>query len=305
MAIAAEEEVLLEVEAVESVYGDDCRVVRRFPPHLHVHIRPRTADDSSQQFVDVVLGIQLGDKEAVEILSSMNHPDGNCPMCLNPLVHEVGHDLFLPFMKLMSCYHCFHRWWSWLQEQNETRIENGRDTSVSLGSSDVNDIIKQPVGNCPVCRKVFHAEDIRHVLDLLDTDHSQLTLEATDLDSNAEEILHNERENERRETFAALLKKQEENSGLFEPNKTVELMPGIFLHESTPLMTASIAQSACEQSENSTGNSVTQSNSSQKPNVSDHRNSNTRRRNRAHPPRRKDVNSQSSRTAGDSGLGER
>ncbi|KAK1303190.1 hypothetical protein QJS10_CPB11g00274 [Acorus calamus] len=183
MAIAAEEEVLLEVEAVESVYGDDCRVVRRFPPHLHVHIRPRTADDSSQQVSAFYLpshyywqypseppclnivefkGLDvkrqahlihsLQDKaqdlsscqmlvalceEAVEILSSMNHPDGNCPMCLNPLVHEVGHDLFLPFMKLMSCYHCFHseciiRWWSWLQEQNETRIENGREILLFL-----------------------------------------------------------------------------------------------------------------------------------------------------------------------------
>ncbi|KAK1274216.1 hypothetical protein QJS04_geneDACA012515 [Acorus gramineus] len=320
MAVAAEEEVLLEVEAVESVYGDDCRVVCRFPPHLHVLIRPRTADDSSQQFVEVVLGIQLGDKYPSE------------PPCLNivefkgldvkrqtHLIHSLqdkAQDLSSCQMLVALCENCsltlskgiveaymapssesecIIRWWSWLQEQNETRVENGRDTSVSLGSSDVSDIIKQPVGNCPVCRKVFHAEDIRHVLDLLDTDHSQLTLEATDLDSDAEEILHNERENERREIFAAFLKKQEENSGLFEPNKTVELMPGIFLHESTPLVTASTTESACEQSENSTGNSVTQSNSSQKPNASDHRNSNTRRRNRAHPPRRKDVNSQSSR----------
>ncbi|KAK1324486.1 hypothetical protein QJS10_CPA01g02801 [Acorus calamus] len=180
----------------------------------------------------------------------------NCSLTLSKGIVEA-------YVAPSSESECIIRWWSWLQEQNETRIENGRDTSVSLGSSDVNDIIKQPVGNCPVCRKVFHAEDIRHVLDLLDTDHSQLTLEATDLD--------NERENERRETFAALLKKQEENSGLFEPNKTVELMPGIFLHESTPLMTASTTEPACEQSENSTGNSVTQSNSLQKPNEFKHK----------------------------------
>ncbi|KAB8115599.1 hypothetical protein EE612_056202 [Oryza sativa] len=48
-AAEAEEEVRQEVEAVASVYGDDCRVVRGFPPHLVVHVRPRTADDSSQQ----------------------------------------------------------------------------------------------------------------------------------------------------------------------------------------------------------------------------------------------------------------
>lgn len=47
--MAEEDDVRLEVEAVLAVYGGDCRVIREFPPHLAVHIRPRTADDSSQQ----------------------------------------------------------------------------------------------------------------------------------------------------------------------------------------------------------------------------------------------------------------
>lgn len=45
----AEEEVLIEVEAVLAVYGDDCVILDSFPPHLHLHIKPRTADISSQQ----------------------------------------------------------------------------------------------------------------------------------------------------------------------------------------------------------------------------------------------------------------
>jgi len=45
----AEEELRLELEAVAAVYGDDVRVLRDLPPHLVVHVRPRTADDSSQQ----------------------------------------------------------------------------------------------------------------------------------------------------------------------------------------------------------------------------------------------------------------
>lgn len=49
MAMVEEEEVRLEVEAVQAVYGDDCRVILDYPPHLNVRIRPRTADDSSQQ----------------------------------------------------------------------------------------------------------------------------------------------------------------------------------------------------------------------------------------------------------------
>ncbi|RRT52916.1 hypothetical protein B296_00044761 [Ensete ventricosum] len=48
-AMAAEEDVRLEVEAVQAVYGADCIVIRDFPPHVTVHIRPRTAEDSSQQ----------------------------------------------------------------------------------------------------------------------------------------------------------------------------------------------------------------------------------------------------------------
>jgi hypothetical protein len=43
------EEARLEVEAVQAVYGDDCCVIDEFPPHLTVHIVPRTAEDSSQQ----------------------------------------------------------------------------------------------------------------------------------------------------------------------------------------------------------------------------------------------------------------
>uniref|UniRef100_M8AQK8 Uncharacterized protein n=1 Tax=Aegilops tauschii TaxID=37682 RepID=M8AQK8_AEGTA len=49
MAAEAEEEVRLEVEAVAAVYGEDCCVYCDFPPHLVVHVRPNTADDSSQQ----------------------------------------------------------------------------------------------------------------------------------------------------------------------------------------------------------------------------------------------------------------
>lgn len=45
----AEEEVMAEVEAAQAVYGDDCQVIQAYPPHLHVHLKPRTAEVSSQQ----------------------------------------------------------------------------------------------------------------------------------------------------------------------------------------------------------------------------------------------------------------
>ncbi|KAJ8573392.1 hypothetical protein K7X08_009903 [Anisodus acutangulus] len=55
-------------------------------------------------------------EEAVERLSSMNHPDGECPLCLYPLVDE-DEGSSAPFMKLMSCFHCecIIRWWNWLE----------------------------------------------------------------------------------------------------------------------------------------------------------------------------------------------
>ncbi|XP_072963681.1 uncharacterized protein [Typha angustifolia] len=182
--MADEEELCLEVEAMQAVYGDDCRVIQEFPPHLAVHIRPRTAGDSSQQFVEVILGIKSSIQypmepphvyviemkgldenrqahlitrikqkacelssnlmlvalceEAVEILSSVNHPEGNCPLCLYPLVSEDKSGSSLPFMKLMSCFHCFHseciiRWWKWLQEQDDSNCPE-EIISVTVGS---------------------------------------------------------------------------------------------------------------------------------------------------------------------------
>lgn len=44
-----EEEVAMEMEAVEAVYGEDCDILDSYPPHLHLHIKPRTAEISSQQ----------------------------------------------------------------------------------------------------------------------------------------------------------------------------------------------------------------------------------------------------------------
>lgn len=62
MAEELTEEVMMEVEAVQAVYGDDCIVLNRFPPHLHIHIKPRTADVHSQQFVEATLEIQASAK---------------------------------------------------------------------------------------------------------------------------------------------------------------------------------------------------------------------------------------------------
>lgn len=49
----AEEEVVGEIEALQAVYGDDCLLLQTYPVSFHLHIKPRTADDSSQQVISI------------------------------------------------------------------------------------------------------------------------------------------------------------------------------------------------------------------------------------------------------------
>uniref|UniRef100_A0A1D1YRX2 E3 ubiquitin-protein ligase RNF25 n=1 Tax=Anthurium amnicola TaxID=1678845 RepID=A0A1D1YRX2_9ARAE len=347
MERAAEEgEVRAEVEAVQAVYGGDCRVLRPFPPHIDVYIRPRTADDSSQQFVEAVLGLRAGAQypdepphivllqskgldakrkehlttilqnkaqdlssylmlvalceEAVEVLSNMNHPEGNCPLCLYPLFQEDAN--ILPFMKLMSCFHCFHRecilrWWSWLQQQAENNVSNEAISSALLENQrGMHASVHKSVGNCPVCRMVFHSKDIEHVLDLLETCASKVSFEGADAKEDDEKsVLESDAENTRRQQFEALLKLQQENSGLIEPKKDLVVTPGMFLPEHVTQHTVAPGN-IVEHSEDGESNAMLMVDSNgalntRADNVHKHA---SMRRGRSHNPR-KHLNGQSSR----------
>ncbi|CAA2966736.1 E3 ubiquitin- ligase RNF25 [Olea europaea subsp. europaea] len=161
----------------------------------------------------------------------MNHPDGNCPLCLYPLVDEDAGSNSLPFMKLMSCFHCFHcdciiRWWNWLKMQNDTNL-----STASTSCRDIRDkqgmhkMMEESMGKCPVCRKVFLAKDIEHVLNLVGT-HTQLDSGGIEVDKD---FLEPESEKIRKEKFEAVLKRQQENSGLIEPKRNEVLLPGMYL----------------------------------------------------------------------------
>ncbi|KAF8081365.1 hypothetical protein N665_0890s0003 [Sinapis alba] len=316
-----EEEVAMEMEAVEAVYGEEAVIVDSYPPHLHLHIKPRTAEISSQQFVEAVVRIQAGYEypeeppeislieskgldeqrqkllmgfvkekaselssslmlvalceEAVERLTIMNHPDGDCPLCLYPLFPEDGEGNQIPFMKLMSCFHCFHceciiRWWNWLHTEKEADSENGdntlrlrRETSDQeggLGSAD------KSLGNCPVCRKVVHASDIEHVLGLVGSQSSQqVTEQDSGLVQGEEEedpLLQSESENMKRERFEAILKTQEEKGGLVQPKKNISVVPGMYLPPPAPASSSSNQEEAQEQVEHKEAESETNSSSS-------------------------------------------
>lgn len=329
----AEEEVVIEVDAVQAVYGDDCLVLQSYPPHIQIHIKPRTAEISSQQFVEAVIGIRAGpqypeeppdiniaeskgldeqrknhlitgiqDKacelssclmlvalceEAVEMLSSMNHPEGNCPLCLYPLVEEAAGRDSLPFMKLMSCFHCFHceciiRWWNWLQSEKEVIPTNLSGPSVRgsrsmLNQRSVHAAAEESTGSCPVCRKVFHAKDIEHVLDLVGA-HSQLSSGDAKLNED-ENLMESDSEKFRREKFEAILKVQHENSGLIEPRKNEVLLPGMFLPPPIPeTTTVSVNETTDPQNtESNVRAEANSSGSSNRPRTSEHRNSGMRK----------------------------
>ncbi|XP_062198339.1 uncharacterized protein LOC133901059 [Phragmites australis] len=137
-------EVREELEVVVAVYGDDIRVLRDLPPHLVVHypkeppyiyaVESKGLDENRQAYLISSIKNKAQElsnypmlvtlcEEAGEILSNMNHPAGDCPLYLYPLVGEDKDGSALPFMKLMSCYHSFHsdcimRWWEWLQQDD-------------------------------------------------------------------------------------------------------------------------------------------------------------------------------------------
>ncbi|KAM5554684.1 hypothetical protein ABKV19_022876 [Rosa sericea] len=276
---AHEEDVAAELEAVQAVYGDDCVLLDSYPPHLHLHIKPRTADVASQQFVEAVIEIRAGSQypeepphiylidskgldeerqkhltnyirekarelssclmlvavceEAVEKLSAMNHPDGDCPLCLCPLVPEEEQSKVLPFMKLMSCFHCFHseciiRWWSCIQTEAKTNASTSAHLRSIRETRDHKGAVEESMGNCPVCRKGFHAQDLEHVLHLVGNDFSQFNLDENE-DDDSEKFLQSDTEKTRRENFEAIFKLQQENCGLIEPKKNVVIVPGMFL----------------------------------------------------------------------------
>ncbi|XP_059313021.1 uncharacterized protein LOC132064142 [Lycium ferocissimum] len=316
----AEEE---EVEAVQSVYGDDCLVLHTYPPSFHLHITPRTADDSSQQFVEAIIGIQAGPKypdeppairivdskgldeqrqkqlisciserafsscfcspihcaEAVERLSGMNHPDGECPLCLYPLVDEDAGSS-APFMKLMSCYHCFHceciiGWWNWLERLKESDAPTASGSASSSGN--IRDQDEEGRRKCPVCRKSFLAKDIEHVLDFVKTQNA-VTSSGSEVNKE-DKLLFSESEKLRREKFDAILKLQQEKGGLIEIKKHEVLRPGIYLPQPAALpSTASTEEAKEQQDEDLATNSRTNSSgSSNKPGASRARNSGTKK----------------------------
>ncbi|CAN6372440.1 unnamed protein product, partial [Urochloa humidicola] len=223
--------------------------------------------------------------EAGEVLSNMNHPAGDCPLCLYHLVGEDKDGSELPFTKLMSCYHCFHsdcimRWWEWLQHGDANPKEHN--------AGGKNYIVNQHKGFCPVCRKVFDENDVEYVRDLLGESTSRLASLALDLGEDEKELLHSEAEQIRRKRIESLLKLQQERNGLIEPKKDLAIQLGMYV--TLPRSTSdTAAEDSTDPSEDTTTSTAGTEQRSQANNTSNNKpkNSGYRRRNRSNASKRK------------------
>ncbi|CAA6669801.1 unnamed protein product [Spirodela intermedia] len=196
-AAAAEEEVQEELEAVVAVYGEDCRVLQTFPPHINVSIRPRTADDPAQQFVEAVLGVRAGARYPAEpphvILVESKGLDEERHEKLTTIVRNKAQELSSRPMLIALCEGLI--WFFAL---------------LVIAFSD---------GGTGFNKKISFRE-----LDLLFRKIESEEVAGWDL-------LCSDEENRRREKFEALLRLQREHSGLIEPKKDLIVAPGMFLPE--------------------------------------------------------------------------
>ncbi|KAH7436126.1 hypothetical protein KP509_05G003800 [Ceratopteris richardii] len=259
-----EEETEQEVDAAISVYGADCTVICRFPPHLLVRLQPRTANDVSQQFVEAVLMIQanskypeeppmlelkdtkgLEDAKATRILSDLR--DLASDLASNPMLvaicevvvlhtptttREVMENKFT-IMKLISCFHCFHsecfiRWWRWMLQGRGLDVS---DLFLALQLEEDKDsvascekLLEQTEVNCPVCRKAIHPHDLASVWGALFVDNGQEDEIVPDA-----EVIFSKSERERKAKFDTLFKVQQDRGGIVEPKKLEVIVPGMFV----------------------------------------------------------------------------
>ncbi|KAG0458668.1 hypothetical protein HPP92_021796 [Vanilla planifolia] len=135
----AEDDVRLEVEAVLSVYGNDCNLIQDFPPHLTVRIKPRTAEDSSQEFVEVTLGIKSKFKATFEdkmTIKDSSQP-GNEALFIDKLT-TPNIDQLEVFIKLPKTIDLLiHFYWM--------RLQSSKDETSCFGSSSHKSTLRKDV----------------------------------------------------------------------------------------------------------------------------------------------------------------
>ena len=130
--------------------------------------RLRDAADEHAAPGDPVLALLC--ETAFETLTELNHPDGDCAFCLEPMWradHPSSCDHSAEaFTKLAKCYHCFHascfaRWYRW--RAAAAAEEDALSGAHPLGSEEAESRSKRPTHLCPVCRCAVDDADAERV----------------------------------------------------------------------------------------------------------------------------------------------
>ena len=130
--------------------------------------RLRDAVDEHAAPGDPVLALLC--ETAFETLTELNHPDGDCAFCLEPMWradHPSSCDHSAEaFTKLATCYHCFHascfaRWYRW--RAAAAAEEDALSGAHPLGSEEAESRSKRPTHLCPVCRCAIDDADAERV----------------------------------------------------------------------------------------------------------------------------------------------
>ncbi|MCO5602227.1 hypothetical protein L7F22_056355 [Adiantum nelumboides] len=169
-------------------------------------------------------------EKALDGLTEMNQPDGNCCFCLEPLVIENEVSDVIPFMKLLSCFHCFHRSnFSEINQRMRFELLSCMDRPLFLyiecfKSRSECFLLEEADLKCPVCRQSIDVQDIVSIWSILIADLVQEKDFVPDV-----EVIFTKTETERKEKFDELFRAQQRRGGIIEPRKLEVILPGMFV----------------------------------------------------------------------------
>ncbi|XWS77328.1 hypothetical protein CRYUN_Cryun01aG0251500 [Craigia yunnanensis] len=159
----------------------------------------------------------LDEQRQTHLISNIRDKACELPSCF----------MLVALCEVTTVFECIIRWWNWLQIENKNNAKNLFSATVHLrNTGSQQEAVEESMGNCPVCRKVFHAKDFEHVLDLVGSHSSQLSLDETEVKDD-ERLLHSDLENIRRQKFEVIYKLQQEKSGLIGSKTDHVVLPGI------------------------------------------------------------------------------
>ncbi|GMH40328.1 hypothetical protein BSKO_08232 [Bryopsis sp. KO-2023] len=114
---------------------------------------------------------------AFDVVTEMNRPEGDCGICLEPLIFEKKGQYEKGDLVKLSCFHVFHgkcfpAWWT--HQQNEFRKKE-QEMQLKTGMAAASRVLEKElpekidglyVVDCPICRTPIYPADLKPWMDL-------------------------------------------------------------------------------------------------------------------------------------------